>query len=282
MTPPLAELQRRLSRLIASTPPGCDEELGAREAEARALGVVGDRRLAAGERAGIYAGMWFARIHDAIAEDYPATRLALGERVFATMLRGYLAAHPPRDPSLRHAGDRLADHLERVGDAGWPAGIAEVAAFERAIVASFDAPDEAVLDADALAALAPADWPGFPVRPVASLVVLRPGHPVDTIRERLLAGETLAAMPDAPPALFSWRQGERVYHRRADALEAALLDAAREGSSLPFATLCELADRNLGDRDDARTPADDPAAAVLARLDLWLRDGLLVDTSRGE
>ncbi|MFM7735062.1 MAG: DNA-binding domain-containing protein [Alphaproteobacteria bacterium] len=107
MTISLADLQRRLAGLLTAPPPVDDAERSAREEMALSLGVVGDARLDAGGRAGIYAGMWFARIHDAIAEDYPATRLALGDAAFAEMLRGYLAECPPTDPSLRHAGDRL-------------------------------------------------------------------------------------------------------------------------------------------------------------------------------
>lgn len=278
-SPSLAELQRRLACLISAPAPADDEARRVRQAEASALGIVGDDRLDAGGRTGIYAGMWFARIHDAVAEDYPATRLALGERGFADLLREYLAECPPSNPSLRHAGDRLARSKALGRAPGAPAWLADLAAFEHAIVVSFDARDEPVLRGETLAGLAPPAWPGFVVRRVASLVVLRPRHPVDAIRDRLLEGVPLDDLPEAPApaALLSWRQEERVFHRRADALEAALLDAARPDEGIPFASLCELAARHLDPGGQTDDGPPDPAEAVLARLELWLRDDVLVD-----
>lgn len=282
MTISLADLQRRLAGLLTAPPPVDDAERSAREEMALSLGVVGDARLDAGGRAGIYAGMWFARIHDAIAEDYPATRLALGDAAFAEMLRGYLAECPPTDPSLRHAGDRLAGHLARHRRPAHPPWLAELAGFEQAIAVAFDAPDERALTADALSRVSPEDWPALELRFVASLLVLRPSHPVDAIRERLLASASLDSMPAPPAALFTWRQDERVFHRRADAFESALVDAARERRGIDFAALCEVADRELGPPVGARDAGGgercDAATALLARLELWLRDALLADT----
>lgn len=277
---PLAELQRRLSRLIAA-PTAADESVRRdREAEARALGIVGDERLDAAGRAGIYAGMWFARIHDAVAEDYPATRRALGAEAFARMLRGYLAAHPPHDPSLRHAGDRLAAYLAGRCEDGLPAWLAEMASLEHAITLAFDARDEDTLAEETLASLAPERWPSLEMRFVSSLVVLRPLHPVDVLRERLLADEPLDDLPPPPAALLTWRQEERVFHRRADGFEASLLDEARGAGGMSFEALCETAASRVeavGPGSAGRGTPDDAAAAVLGRLKVWLRDGLLAD-----
>ena len=120
------------------------------------------------------------------------------------------------------------------------------------------------------------------VRFVSSLVVLRPRHAVDAIRERLLAGEDVGDLPGPPAALLVWRQAERVFHRRADPLEAAWIEAARLDRGIRFDALCELAARDIAlDRDAGSVPAaspPDPAGEVLAKLRCWLRDSLLVDT----
>ena len=277
---PLAELQRRLSRLIAA--PAADDEATRRDrdAEARAIGIAGDERLDAAGRAGIYAGMWFARIHDAVAEDYPATRRALGADAFARMLRGYLAACPPADPSLRHAGDRLAGYLAGRCEDGQPSWLAEMASLEHAITLAFDARDEDTLAVETLASLAPELWPSLEVCFVSSLVVLHPLHPVDVLRERLLAGDPLDDLPPPPSALLTWRQEERVFHRRAGGFEAALLEDARAAGGMSLAALCEASASRLeavGQEFEGREAPDDVARAVLSRLDVWLRDGLLVD-----
>jgi len=276
MPPSLADLQRGFARLVTGTPPGDEAALGERRAAAQAIGVVGDDRLDAGGRVGIYAGMWFARIHDAIAEDHPATRRVLGDRAFADLLRGFLALHPPCNPSLRHAGERLALHASRCPPAGAPGWLAEMIAFEHAICASFDAGDESPLTATRLEGLAPEAWCDLLVQPVASLVVLRPASPVDDLRERLLADEAPEDLRPPPASLLVWRQDERVFHRRATGFEADLLGASRQG--LPFAELCEIAPVTEATPGIPKPVPTEPATVVLGLLTRWLEEGLLVDT----
>jgi hypothetical protein len=146
------------------------------------------------------------------------------------------------------------------------------------MVDAFDAADEPVLSAGALAALAPERWPSLEIRPVRSLVVLAPAFAVDELRQALLegaaadaAGPADAARPAEaaePIRLRVWRQDLRVWFRRMPALEAEALAHAAGGTS--FAALCEHLAPLCGDAA--------PAEAALRLLRRWLEDGLLVDT----
>ena len=49
----------------------------------------------------VYANMYASRLHDALAEDYPKLRVALGDERFSALATEYLGAHPPRSFTLR-------------------------------------------------------------------------------------------------------------------------------------------------------------------------------------
>lgn len=275
--PRLRELQRRLADLIACAPPTEPGGVRALAAAAEGAAVIGDETLDAGERVAIYARMFFARIRDAIAEDYPALRAALGDARFDDLVRAYVAAHPPHDPSLRRAADALADFVADAHDLAPEPWAVEIARLERAMVAAFDAPDERPLTRPALAALEPARWPALEIRPARSLVLLACRFPVDEIRERLLAGEALARAEPRPVALRVWRQDLRVYLRRIDPLEETVLRAASRGAT--FGDLCErIIDGSAGAAASPASDAHSAAEGVLRLLDVWLDDELLLDT----
>jgi hypothetical protein len=209
--------------------------------------------------------MYFLRIRDAVAEDFPALRASLGESRFDEVLRAYLAQHPTRDPSLRDAGRHLAGFLAANPALAGEPWQADLARFEWAMVESFDAVDEEVLTREALDALPPARWVELELRATRAVVVLHSDHALDSIRDGLLRDGTPTAGGDGPIDLRVWRQGFTVFHRRMDATEAAALPLVAGG--IPFAELCE----RLAERDES-----DAAANALRLLRIWIDDELLV------
>src|SRR5580698_4857299 len=107
----LRELQALVYRLITA-PNGIAEAL-ANEEEAIDLQhvIVGDERMDAAERAGVYADAYFYRLLDVFKEDFPATLAILGNDEFHNLITGYLIVHPPAEPSLMCAGQFLANYL---------------------------------------------------------------------------------------------------------------------------------------------------------------------------
>lgn len=264
MTPPtLRELQTRLRGLIVDPGVARADDLAT---ELAALGIRGGGRLSAAERVAIYADMYFVRLRDALAHDYVALQRALGDDAFATLARRYLAEHPSNRPSLRDLGRHLPAFVLRRPELLREPWQSELAQLEWAMVDAFDALDQPPLRPAYLQKL-PADaWPDLRLEAVASLGLLVCDAPVDTLRERILAGEKLASVAGEAVLLRVWRQGTTVFHRRMEVLEAAALRWMFRGVS--FAELCAW----LG--ESARE--EDPAAAALRLLGRWLEDELLV------
>ena len=242
-TPSLRELQGAVWRSIAREP-------GAAPVPERLLleTVPPTPTLAPAERVHVYAGMYLWRLVDALRGDFPKLATVLGDDGFADLVRGYVAAHPSTEPSIRHLGRALPAFL-----AGYqPAYLADLARLEWTRLQVFDAPDATPLTAAELRRVAAAEWPDlrFTLVPAcARLVTAWPVH-------RLWADA--AALAPARTALRIWREGFFVYQTAMDPAEEAALDRLVAGE--PFAAVCEGFD----------APAE--AAALLLR---WIEDEII-------
>ena len=74
-------------------------------------GAIFVRGADAGHRLRIYADAYRLRLVEVLGNDFPATRDALGEEVFAAFVERYLHPHPSTRPSVRHLGSAFADWL---------------------------------------------------------------------------------------------------------------------------------------------------------------------------
>jgi len=63
------------------------------------------------QRVKIYADAYFARLVEALEEDFPAVCRLLGHRAFHGICRGYLERHPSRSRSLNPLGRKLPEFL---------------------------------------------------------------------------------------------------------------------------------------------------------------------------
>ena len=277
MTPPaemlLGEIQRRIRHLIAA-PSGVAPALAdAGDPEGRDLeGLVrGDARLSAVGRLEIYANAYFYRILEGLREDFPTLARALGEAWFNDLVAAYLVACPPRHPSLRFAGDRLAAFLsdDSAGDPfrsrfPWAADLARL---EWALLDAFDAPDAATVDRESLAATPQNAWEGLVFRFQPPLQLLELDWPVRALRSALdrEKGLDLDSLARRAIRVVVWRADDRVFHRELDPDEASLLESALRGET--FGNQCaRLADRVGDDR------APGLAVEWIAR---WLADDWL-------
>lgn len=229
--------------------------------------VVDAGALDAHARLAIYAEAYRLRLLEALETDFVALRALLGNEAFTQLGRAYIAAHPSRHPSLRHFGRQLAEFLGAASpwkDQPW---LAELAAFEWALTDAFDAADDPILDIDAIAAIAPTDWPRLRFEPHASLVRL------DLRWNASVLWKAADQGLDMPPPVASdiatpwviWRRDLQSYFRSLDASEAGTLDALRTGAN--FAALCEVLCEWI-DANEVPTHA----AGLLKR---WGTDGML-------
>ena len=231
----LARLQQQFyDRVVGRTPGDGDADPGDGE-------LIGSGDIA------IYARMYASRLHDALAEDYPKVRAALGDDRFAELVAQYLHAHPPSSFTLRDAGLALERFLR--GSDLAPPWAADLAALERARVEVFDGPDAAPLTQDAVAALGDA-LPGLVLAWIPSSVVVPLAWTVDDLWSAIEDGTPTAPPVAEPRVVLVWRRDVAVLHRTLDADEAGLAPRVAQGTM--FSDACELLGELHGDAASAR------------------------------
>jgi len=144
----LRDLQRRFQQYLVDGSPAIEADI-----------VSTDTALAE-HRLGTYYNAYRIRLIDALAVDYPALAKYLGREVFENLGLDYLQRYPSHYPSVRWFGQHLPACLEEFyggADAGL---VRELARYEWAQAAVFDAADspQLVQLAD-MAQLPPGSWP---------------------------------------------------------------------------------------------------------------------------
>jgi hypothetical protein len=235
-------------------------------AEQEMLGlVIGTEDIPATTRLAIYSEGYRLRLIDALASNMPRLQQLLGEQEFAALAQAYIDECPSTFRSIRWFGDRFAQSLAR-SHASQP-WLAELARWEWAVAAAFDAGDAPQLVEAALGELAPDDWPGLTLQFHPSVQCLQM-HTNAPILFKALADELPAPAPvvlDAAQRWLVWRPELTTQFRSLDESEAASLDLMRSGGT--FEAMCEL----LCDWHDATQV---PALAA-GTLKQWIADGLL-------
>ena len=93
----------------------------------------------------VYRRLYSERIEILLGREHPATRAALGDELFAAVVRAFLAAHPASAHVLTKVGERLPEFLAetRLLTREHAAWVAELAALERSLAraAAADADD---------------------------------------------------------------------------------------------------------------------------------------------
>lgn len=255
----LRELQRSFQRHVLSG----DPEVAAH--------VEQTRRISASTRLDVYSEGYRIRLRDALAATFPRLQEVLGAEAFDALARRYIDSHASRFASIRWFGDQLAAALrEWRTEEPW---LSELAEWEWALAAAFDAADAPALSADALSGVTPEEWPELRFEFHPSLQRLRLHTNAPTLYKEL-AESTLPSEPnllDEPRRWILWRQDLKTRYRSLEPSDAATLDAMVEGGS--FAALCELL-------CEWNTLEDVPLRAA-SLLKGWFADGLIVAANVG-
>jgi hypothetical protein len=226
--------------------------------------VIGTEDVPATTRLAIYSEGYRLRLIDALASNMPRLQQLMGEQEFAALANAYIDECPSTFRSIRWFGDRFAESLAR-SHASQP-WIGELARWEWAVAAAFDASDAPHMDEAALGELAPDEWPELTLRfhPSVQCVPMSTNAP---ILFKALADDLPAPAPvvlDATQRWLIWRPELTTQFRSLDESEAATLDLMRSGGT--FEAMCEL----LCDWHD---PAQVPALAA-GTLRQWIADRL--------
>ncbi len=268
----LAELQLFLAGVLRREEPiAADPSL----AGATRAHVAGNDRLTPAEQADLYREQFWIRHVESLTQDYPGLRALLGEEVFDALLHAYLAAHPPRTPSLRDLGADLAPFAERWD--GFPAGRRSIALemirYEQAFIELFDGPEPPPLDAGKLQSLPDDAWERARIVLHPLLARLRLEHPLHLYRLAATGSDDPPPFPAAAPVdLVLYRHDNVVRYDEVEPEALALLDALAAGE-----TLVAACDRVAATLDPAR--ADALGGKVGPWFQRWTANRWIIDVA---
>ena len=234
--------------------------------------VAGRDAVDALARLNIYASAYRLRLVDALRTNYPKLAAWLGEEGFAEVALDYLLEQPPRYRSIRDFGDRLAEFLERTERWRRRPALADMARFEWALDAAFDAADAAHATPAQMHALPAPCWAG------ARLVVHPSVRRVDLDWNVVRIWKALDQGGRPPRARRArrrtwliWRQDLETCFRSLAPAEAEALRTAIDGQAL--SELCERLCRHY--------PEGDVPARVARLLSGWLESGVISEIRPG-
>jgi hypothetical protein len=230
--------------------------------------VVGTARVPVETRLGIYGDGYRSRLIEALETSFPVLRNLLDEGDFHTLASRYIHSHESTFFSIRYYGDQLAQFLATDEEYSKAPLLAELARWEWAMAAAFDAADGAPIDLDAVAQVAPEDWAElrFAWNPSVQLLELEWNAPSlwKAVTEETERPEP--ALSEQPVSFLVWRHELQIYFRSLAPAEARVLAASRAGQS--FGELCVLLCEHLEESE-----ASLHAAGFLRG---WVQSGLIV------
>lgn len=230
--------------------------------------VVGTQRVSVAARLAIYGDGYRTRLIEALQATFPVLADLLGETDFETLGARYVALHESSFFSIRYYGDEVADFLANDADYACAPVLAELARWEWAMAAVFDAADAPPVEVDAFAGLAPESWSELRFEWSPSVQVLALQWNVPELW-KTVTQDTQRPDPELraqPVSWLLWRRELQIYFRPLGEEEAAVIAASRKGKS--FGELCVLLCAQMQEQE--------ASARAAAFLRDWVQSGLIV------
>jgi Putative DNA-binding domain len=231
-----------------------------------ATAVHGTADVPVATRLGVYSNAYRSRLAEALGDNMSNLCRFLGEDEFSTVANRYIDRYPSQVPSIRWFGHRLAEQLEDSHrDRPW---VAELARWEWALAASFDAQDVPAVGIEALAGVAPGEWGELRLEFHPSVQQLE----LQTNAQALfkaLSEDHLAPDPavlEHPQPWLLWRQDLKTQYRSLEPAETAALGVVRGGGT--FGEMCEAL--------CAWHEADEVPLVAAGMLKRWIVEQLIV------
>lgn len=73
--------------------------------------IISSKKLSANKRLHIYQNGYYARMIQAMQQDFPMLYEALGESAFASLVRDYVDHYPSKHFNLRYVGQHLSEFI---------------------------------------------------------------------------------------------------------------------------------------------------------------------------
>lgn len=187
------------------------------------------------ERLAIYRNNFLIGLGEALKANFPVTLQLLGPDFFEQAARRFVIAQPPQRPCLFEYGAGFADYLRDLPHLSTRPYIVDVARFEFARIAAYNAPAEPAVTPEALVGLSPEQLEDLPIRRARHAIVVTVRAPVLELWQAHQETEPDFAGIDMAPrsrALLVCRPERVLMYRELDLSASAFLLAAETEISL--------------------------------------------------
>ena len=187
------------------------------------------------ERLAIYRNNFLISLGEALKANFPVTLQLLGKEFFEQAARRFVLAHPPQRPCLFEYGMGFADHLRDLPQLATRPYIVDMARFEFARVAAYNAPVEPAVTSETLIGLSPEQLEALPIRRARHALVVAVRAPVLALWQAHQAAEPDFADIDMTlksQALLVCRPEQALMYQDLDLSASAFLLAAEHETSL--------------------------------------------------
>jgi len=270
--PELDRMERWMQAVITH-PDGA--EAGLRSAQAKACFPTDDealdklvlpsRRLTAKERVSIYANMYYWRLIDVLADDFPTVHHLLGPEQFTVVVKEFLEKHPSNSYTLNRLGCRFPEFIKvEAGELAHRDFIAAVARVERAMEDVFDEKYAAPVTLDELGSLLQEDLLDLQLELIPALRLLELEYPVNEYITAVRENRHMDIPSPAKSCVAVYRSNYRPLRVDLEPQRYALLSSLQQGK-----TLVEALESCMPSSD-----TDGPAASLEDWFRDWSADGL--------
>ena len=190
------------------------------------------------ERLAIYRNNFLISLAEALKVNFPVTLQLLGTDFFEQAARRFVLAQPPRRPCLFEYGAGFADHLRDLPHLATRPYIVDMARFEFARIAAYNAPVEPAVTPETLIGLSPERLEALPIRRARHVVIIAVRAPVLALWQAHQAAEPDFADIDMTPrsyVLLVCRPEQALMYQELDLSASAFLLAAEHETSLGIA-----------------------------------------------
>jgi hypothetical protein len=202
------------------------------------------------ERLAIYRNNFLIGLGEALNANFPVTLQLLGRDFFEQAVRRFVLAYPPRRPCLFEYGAEFPAYLAGLPQLAAMSYVAEMASFEFARIAAYNAPTEGCLSAVQLAGLSPDQLETLPIRLARHAQIVPVRSPVlELWKAHQQPDPDLAGidMTPRPHTLLVCRPSRTLVVRAIEPPAVQFLSAAGDGTRLGLAaTRCGADDAVLG------------------------------------
>lgn len=147
-------------------------------------------------RLGVYRNNIAGGLTETLIVGFPVLEKLVGRDFLEHMAQRFVLAHPPAQGCLNTYGEELAPFIEGFAPASHLPWLADMARLEIAMNKAYYAPDDAALQADALAGLPQERLHEVRLSLTPSATLLRSPHALTAIRNYCLAGAPDGQAPD--------------------------------------------------------------------------------------